>query len=87
MTTSSITEKTNVEFKEISEEPIRVQQITPYQIQQRFDLLRDLNEEQMNALNKRVVKRIDWRLMPCITLMFLMRSVFPAFSYRNYSPS
>lgn len=47
--------------------------LTPAQIQHRFDTLRDLSDEQMLALNKRVLKKIDWRLMPCITIMFLMR--------------
>ncbi|OGM49245.1 vitamin H transporter [Aspergillus bombycis] len=41
-------------------------------IQARFELLRELSPEQMEALNKRVLKRIDWRMMPCVTLMFLM---------------
>jgi hypothetical protein len=49
--------------------------ITPQEIQARFETLRDLSEEQMVALNKRVLKIIDWRLMPCITLMFLMKYV------------
>lgn len=48
-------------------------QITPQQIQARFESLRDLTEEQMTALNKQLVKKLDWRLMPCITLMFLMK--------------
>jgi len=47
--------------------------LTPAQIQHRFDTLRDLSDEQMAALNKRVLKKVDWRLMPCITLMFLMK--------------
>lgn len=48
---------------------------TPEQIQNRFDTLRGLSQGEMQALNKKVVKIIDWRLMPCITLMFLMKSV------------
>lgn len=47
--------------------------ITQRMIQSRFELLRDLSEEQMFALNKQLVKRLDWRLMPIITLMFLMK--------------
>lgn len=47
--------------------------IPPEEIQARFDLLRDLSKEQMEALNKKVVKKIDWRMMPCVTLMFLMK--------------
>ncbi|SPO07461.1 probable permeases of the major facilitator superfamily [Cephalotrichum gorgonifer] len=47
-------------------------QITPYEIQQRFSLLQDLSNEQMARLNNSVVRKLDWRMMPCITLMFLM---------------
>jgi len=59
------------EFKEVAVETQH--RITPQQIQGRFELLRDLSEEQMTKLNKQLVKRLDWRLMPCITLMFLMK--------------
>jgi hypothetical protein len=58
------------EFTEVAAES---HHITPQQIQARFDTLRDLSEEQMTALNKRLVSRLDWRLMPCITMMFLMK--------------
>ncbi|EAU30836.1 conserved hypothetical protein [Aspergillus terreus NIH2624] len=46
--------------------------LTPAQLQAMFPTLRDLSEDEMQALNRRVVKIIDWRMMPCITLMFLM---------------
>lgn len=46
---------------------------TAEQIQHRFDTLRGLSQGEMEALNKKVRKIIDWRLMPCITLMFLMK--------------
>ena len=61
----------DVEFKEVIAD--RNGQITPQQIQARFETLRHLSEEQMGALNKQLVKKLDWRLMPCITLMFLMK--------------
>lgn len=51
--------------------------ITPYDIQARFDTLRDLNTTQMDDLNKKVRRKIDWRLMPTITIMFLMKYVHP----------
>jgi hypothetical protein len=68
--TSAMSEKQNIEFKEVVEESVN---ITPQQIQARFDTLRDLSDEDMAALNKKLVKKIDWRLMPCVTLMFLMK--------------
>lgn len=56
------------EIKVVAEQ-IEATGLTPAQIQHRFDTLRDLSDEQMSALNKKVQRRIDWRLMPCITLM------------------
>ena len=68
---TSIDEKmAGAEFKEVAPES---GPITPQQIQARFETLRNLSQEEMDALNKRLVKRLDWRLMPCITLMFLMK--------------
>lgn len=49
--------------------------ISPEEIQAQFDLLRDLSPDQMIALNNRVLKKIDWHTMPCVTLMFLMKYV------------
>lgn len=46
---------------------------SPQEIQGRYDLLRDLSQGQMDALNKKVLRKIDWRLMPTITIMFLMK--------------
>lgn len=47
--------------------------ISPEEIQGRFALLRDLSQEQMAELNKRVVRKIDWRMMPIVSLMYLMK--------------
>lgn len=41
-------------------------------IQARFSTLQNLDESEMTALNKKLLRRIDWRLMPMITIMFLM---------------
>lgn len=68
--TNAMSEKQNTEFKEVVEEFVN---ITPQQIQARFDTLRHLSDEDMAALNKKLVRKIDWRLMPCVTLMFLMK--------------
>jgi len=48
---------------------------SPAAIQARFTTLCDLDDEQMAALNKRVLRRIDWRMMPTITIMFLLKYV------------
>jgi hypothetical protein len=47
--------------------------ISPEEIQGRFPLLRDLSQEQMSALNKKVLRKIDWRLLPMVSLMYLMK--------------
>lgn len=47
--------------------------VSPAAIQARFNTLQDLDEAQMAALNKRLLRRIDFRLMPTITIMFLMK--------------
>ena len=46
-----------------------------WDIQQRFETLKDLSETEIAALNTHVRKIIDWRMMPCVTVMFLMKSV------------
>lgn len=48
-------------------------QSTPQEIQARFDTLRDLSENELETLNKRLVKKIDWRMMPMVTSMFLLK--------------
>lgn len=46
---------------------------TAQEIQGRFDLLRDLSPDQMTALNKKVLRKLDWRMLPTITMMFLLK--------------
>ena len=46
---------------------------SPEEVQGRYPLLRDLNKDQMAALNKKVLRKLDWRLMPTITIMFLLK--------------
>ena len=47
--------------------------IPPIEIQARFDTLRHLSSDDMERLKKRVRKIIDWRMMPCVSVMFLMK--------------
>ncbi|KAH0359015.1 hypothetical protein KCU65_g10156, partial [Aureobasidium melanogenum] len=37
-----------------------------------FPLLRDKSEEELAVLNKSVLKKLDWKFLPCITAMLLM---------------
>ncbi|KAI1869712.1 uncharacterized protein JN550_005693 [Neoarthrinium moseri] len=39
---------------------------------QRYDLLKDLTEDQRKAINKSLVRKLDWQFLPCITMMLLM---------------
>ena len=61
-----------VDVAHIEKKPEAEPQFSPREIQGRFDLLRDLGDAEMEAMNKRVLKKIDMRMMPAITLMFLM---------------
>jgi hypothetical protein len=40
---------------------------------QRYPLLADKNEDEIKALNKAVLKKLDWKFLPCITVMLLMK--------------
>lgn len=59
-------------FDKVDTEIQAIEAVTPASIQAQFPTLVDLNEEQMAALEKKLVRRLDWRLMPTITIMFLM---------------
>lgn len=40
---------------------------------QRYPLLADKTEEELEALNKSVLRKLDWKFLPCITIMLLMK--------------
>lgn len=44
---------------------------------QQYPLLREKSPEELAALNKAVLKKLDWKFLPCITLMLLMKYAFP----------
>ena len=50
-----------------------VEDVTPAGIQAQFPCLRDLEVAEMVALEKKVLRKLDWRLLPTITIMFLMK--------------
>ncbi|KAI6886532.1 major facilitator superfamily transporter [Hortaea werneckii] len=49
-----------------------IEDVSPASLQSQFDTLRDLDDEQMAGLQKRLVRKLDWRMMPTITVMFLL---------------
>ncbi|CRK31803.1 hypothetical protein BN1708_016014 [Verticillium longisporum] len=63
-------DQVDVQFEDKAD--AREEHFSARDIQGRFDLLRDLSDAEMEKLNKSVVKKIDWRMMPCVTIMFLM---------------
>ncbi|KAK8094915.1 hypothetical protein PG997_001600 [Apiospora hydei] len=65
-------ERGRVDVKQLEEKPEPEPQFSPREIQGRFDLLRGLGDAEMEKLGKRVLKKIDMRMMPAITMMFLM---------------
>lgn len=42
---------------------------------EKYALLKDKTPEELKALNKKVVKKLDWRFLLCITAMLLMKYV------------
>jgi hypothetical protein len=40
---------------------------------QRFELLRGKSKDELAALNKSLVRKLDWKFLLCITLMLLMK--------------
>jgi hypothetical protein len=40
---------------------------------QQYPLLANKSEEELAALNKAVLRKLDWKFLPCITLMLLMK--------------
>ena len=59
--------------KAVSDHIDYVNEVDPSIIQASFDTLRGLNREDLDALEKGLLRKIDWRMMPTITVMFLMR--------------
>lgn len=44
-----------------------------FNLRQRYSLLADASPEKLYALNKAVLKKLDWRFLVVITLMLLMK--------------
>lgn len=40
---------------------------------QQYPLLAGLSREELDSLNKTVVSKLDWKFLPCITAMLLMK--------------
>jgi hypothetical protein len=42
---------------------------------QQYPLLANKTDDELKALNKAVLKKLDWKFLPCITIMLLMKYV------------
>jgi hypothetical protein len=40
---------------------------------QQYPLLANKDEDELKLLNKAVLKKLNWRFLPCITVMLLMK--------------
>jgi hypothetical protein len=61
-----------------SMEIIKIEDATPnvnVGYRQQYPLLADKTDEEIKALNKAVLKKLDWKFLPCITVMLLMKYV------------
>jgi hypothetical protein len=44
---------------------------------ERFPLIKDKSPEELKKIEKSLVRKLDWKFLPCITLMLLMKYVGP----------
>lgn len=44
-----------------------------FRLRQQYSLLADASPERLDALNKAVLRKLDWRFLPVVTMMLLMK--------------
>jgi hypothetical protein len=42
----------------------------------KYPLLTDKSDEELEQLNKSVLRKLDWKFLPCITMMLLMKYAY-----------
>lgn len=42
---------------------------------ERYELIRNKSPEELKALEKSLVRKLDWKFLPMVTLMLVMKSV------------
>jgi hypothetical protein len=62
--------KQDVEYEEIA--PVRDE------ILERYPLIKDKTPEERAAIEKALVRKLDWKFLPMVTAMLLMKSVIPS---------
>ena len=43
------------------------------QLLEGWPLLKNKSPEELKALNKSVLRKLDWKFLPCVTMMLLMK--------------
>lgn len=71
-----MTNQDSVSVSKPSAEIVKIENAVPEDASvwiQRYPLLREKTPEELAALNKAVLRKLDWKFLPCITLMLLMK--------------
>lgn len=69
------TERVSLESKtsKVAEEHLERSVLDSYLEQ--FPLIRDKSPEERKKIEKSLVRKLDWKFLPCITLMLLMKYI------------
>lgn len=70
---ASSTKDATIEFDKQAAGHVEVVDNTERMLLDRYPLLKDLSQEELDKLNKTVVRKLDWVFLPCVTLMLLMK--------------
>jgi hypothetical protein len=78
------TERVSLESKtsKIAEEQLEQSTLDSYL--DRFPLIRDKSPEERKKIEKSLVRKLDWKFLPCITLMLLMKYVQYLLRFRTF---
>lgn len=74
------TNQNRISISKESAEIVKIENAAPADASvwiQQYPLLREKTEEELAALNKAVLRKLDWKFLPCITIMLLMKYVVP----------
>jgi len=84
MTTANETESVASEHRSMSKaEVTMIEDANPVhdpEYLSRYPLLMGKTEEELQSLNKSVLRKLDWKFLPCISMMLLMKCVTKSYS-------
>ena len=73
-----MTSHDTVSYSKPSAKIVKIENAAPEDVTlwlQQYPLLAEKSPEELAVLNKAVLKKLDWKFLPCITLMLLMKYV------------